>query len=129
MLLIEAFDDHPVEMVADYRTRYGLSWFDAGDTYSWEEAFYLYADMLKDPDSKVTAAKQGADYPMNRTMMVMMDLFDLTMAVNVKKSDRVFYSRPYKSKAKNGQKIKSSALPLSQAKKILAIMNPNNTKE
>jgi hypothetical protein len=114
--LIELIGEHPDAFAYDWRTRFGLpleSIFDG--RMSWNEAATLTRTLTADPTSRVGAALQGWQYPVSHDAVVLMDLYDLTLAaVPKKKSDQSKlkpYPRPWPQES---DAIRSEAPTVSQ---------------
>lgn len=62
---------------------------------TYGEAWRLTRILLNDPASHVAAASAGWEHPASRESLVLMDLFDVTMAVNAGKKRPTPYPRPW----------------------------------
>lgn len=76
---------------------------------SWGEAVSLTRMLCQDPTSWVAAAIAGWDHPVSREALMLMDVYDLTVAINTdhKKSRPKPYPRPWPDVSR---KIAKSAL-------------------
>lgn len=119
--LLEFAEKHPGEIRADFRSQFGISFEEAGDTYSWVEAIYLFAALLKDPSSRSQAAHNDWKYPVSYEWMIISQLVDLTIAVNSKKGKAKPIEKPWKTEAKN--KIGGSTLSREEVIRRLESMN------
>lgn len=64
-----------------------------GQSMSWGEAWRLTQVLIRDTSSHVCAAVQGWDGPRSREWLLIADLFDLTHAVNSRRTPTP-YPRP-----------------------------------
>jgi hypothetical protein len=74
--LAATIDEHPGAFAYDWRTRFGLSSSAIGTSMDWAEANLLTVELLKEPDSHVSAALGGWAYPWRAEAIVLADLFD-----------------------------------------------------
>lgn len=82
----------------DLRHRFHLGLRDVGSTVSMFEVARLVVILRSDPSSAIAAAMEGWDHPISREALILMDLFDLDMAVNAGKKKPKPYPRPWKQK-------------------------------
>lgn len=80
--LLKLGAEHPSAVRADFRSRYGLSFEEAGRSYSWHEAIYLIQALLNDTTSLLQASFRGWKYPVSREWMMLSELYDLTVKIN-----------------------------------------------
>jgi len=95
--LRELIDKHPAEITADFRSRYSLSIFNAGETYTYKEALYLTLMLLKDTSSWLCSVEHKWDYPASKEYLLQMGTYDLLAAANSKKKPKPL-KRPFKTK-------------------------------
>lgn len=62
----------------------------------WGEAVSLTRILCQDPTSWVASSMSGWEHPVSRGALVLMDLYDLTHAVNAGKRKPKPYPRPWK---------------------------------
>lgn len=93
--LLEIADEHPGAIRADFRSRFHISWEDAGDTYTWAEAIHLVSILLKDPTSWLAAEKNKWKHPASYEWMVLADQLDILIAVNSQKGKAKRTPRPW----------------------------------
>jgi hypothetical protein len=120
----ELLEQHPVALAADFRNRYTLSIFEAGETYSYKEAIYLAAALLNDTNSLFFASYHEWDYPASQEFLALADLFDLTFAINSKKKKQK-YRRPFKIEKEGVTRYGQTTKSKEDIEKILRKMNPN----
>ena len=63
----------------DLRHRFRIGLRDIGTTVSLFEVARLVTILRNDPSSAIAAALEGWDYPIDRTTLAVLDLFDLTV--------------------------------------------------
>ncbi len=52
--------------------------------------------LRSDPSSAIAASLEGWDHPIDRQTLAVLDLFDLTAAINAKKTPKPHGGRPWK---------------------------------
>lgn len=124
----ELIDEHPVAIAADFRNRYNLSIFEAGDTYTYKEAIYLTAALFNDTESLLFVAFHDWEYPVSQEFLAIADLFDLTFSINSKKKSQR-YRRPFKFESDNSKRIGKTKKSKADIEQILNKMNPNRVKK
>lgn len=87
--------DHPSAIRADFRSRFGLSFDEAGTTYSWREAVYLVQALLGDTTSLSQSSLHGWKYPVTREWMMLTELYDLTVRIHSKGGKAKPVPRPW----------------------------------
>ena len=100
-----------------------MPYTEIGRGVSFNEAYLLTAQLLKDPSSAIYAAANEWDYPLSREGLVLADLFDLTVQANSSKKIRVQYPRPFVQGGKRLGRTKRSR------KEVLALLGQMNPKE
>ena len=80
----------------DWRTRFGVALSVVGSSMMWGEAWRLTQQLAGDPSSRVAASIGGLDYPIDRTSIVLMDLYDLQHRIVSKRPKP--YPRPWSSR-------------------------------
>lgn len=80
---------------------------------SWGEASRLIEQLAKDPSSAVAAALGGWDFPISRTTLAVLDLFDLFHQANSKRTPKPHPGRPF-GRAKG--KRRGTARPISEVR-------------
>lgn len=94
--LLRVVAQHRGAVEYDLRHRFNLSLYDVGNTVSIFEVARLVVIVRADPSSAIAAAVEGWDHPITREALVLMDLFDLDMAVAAGKKKPKPYQRPWK---------------------------------
>lgn len=112
--LVELIGEHPGAIRYDWRTRFGLpveSIFDG--RMSWDEAWDLVTELVRDPTSHLFAAINEWKHPFSSEARVLADLFDLQVAMNTKKGKKPKpYPRPWSKKT---QGVRSQKPTVDQA--------------
>jgi len=127
--LRELIDKHTIALAADFRSRYNLSIFDAGETYTYKEAIFLTAALFNDTKSLFFADYNQWEYPVSQEFLALADIFDLTYAINSKKKLKP-YRRPFQIKQTDDMdKIGRTVKTKSDIEKILNRMNPNRVSK
>ena len=121
--LRELIDEHTAELAYDFRSRFQLSIFDIGKTYTWLEAILLVSMLVRETDSWTQAAMAKWDYPVNRNWIVASHTFDLLAAVNSKKKPKP-YPTPWL--VENTSKIGKRR---QDRDKVIELLNRMNQKE
>ena len=118
--------DYPAELAYDFRSRFGISVDEIGASVSYLETIYLTAILMRDPSSWLSSAKQGWKHPASREWIVVQDLYNLTMAINSSKKQKLHtYPTPWeKSK---GRKVGNTGERSQE--EILARLEKMNPKE
>lgn len=93
--LREIIAEHTSEIAYDFRTRFNLSIFDAGDKFTWLEAVHLTAILVRDLSSWTQSSIAKWDYPVSREWIVAAHTYDLIAAVNSRKSKPKPYPAPW----------------------------------
>lgn len=93
--LLKFGSDHPSAIRADFRGRYGVSFDEAGLSYTWKEAVYLAQALLTDTSSLSQAALHGWKYPASREWMMLTELYDLTVRIHSKGGKAKPVPRPW----------------------------------
>jgi len=103
--LLELIEEHRSALRYDWRTRFhkGLD-ESVPDEIGWSEALDLVKILRADPASMLAAAMEGWDHPISREALILMDQFDLDMAVNAGKKKPKPYPRPWKTSDKTTQR-------------------------
>jgi hypothetical protein len=119
LTFLELYGEHTTELTADFRSFFGISALDVGTKVRYSEALHLIAALLKDPKSRLFAAKSGLDHPVDHTWVLLAHLYDRFVEANTgKKHKPKKYPRPWKDPSV--QKIGKKAIPLSRAKDFFA---------
>lgn len=96
--LLDLIEEHRAAIEYDFRSRFHLGLDALAVDIGWGEAIRLVGILRADPSSALAAAMEGWDHPISREALVLMDLFDLDMAVNAgKKKPQPHPGRPWKS--------------------------------
>jgi hypothetical protein len=66
----------------DLRHRFQIGLRDVGRSVTLAEVGRLVVILRRDPSSAITAALEGWDYPIDRTTLAILDLFDVTVLAN-----------------------------------------------
>lgn len=83
----------------DWRHRFGLGLDSLGEGMTLAEAGRLAMILRSDPSSAIAAALEGWTHPIDRQTLALLDLFDLTAAINSKKTPKPHTGRPWKQQA------------------------------
>lgn len=121
--LRELVEEHPAELAYDFRSRFGLSYLDIGDSVSFLEAALLVAVLMRSPDSWLQASVSGWEYPVSRDWIVASHTYDLHAMANSGKGKKPKpYPNPFpdRSKVKTGKTDRSPA----EVRELLRKMNP-----
>ncbi len=86
--LLDLEAEYPSELRADFRSLYGISFEEVGESISWREAIHLTVVLLRDPRSWTQAKKNNWKYPVSNEWMILAESFDLTMRANSKKKPK-----------------------------------------
>lgn len=92
----------------DLRHRFGLGLRDVGDRATLAEVARLVVILRSDPSSAISAALEGWDFPIDRTALILMDLFDVEVMSNSdpkKGKPKPHPGRPYKIDDRKRQRI------------------------
>lgn len=108
-------------MAYDFRSKFHLSIEDIGGSVSLRETVLLVSVLLRDTDSWLQAAVHEWKYPVTREFEPLVNLYDLTVAINSKKKPKP-YPRPWPSEGK--QKIGKPAQSRAEVLRRLEQMNP-----
>lgn len=93
--LLEIAEKHPDAIRADFRSRFHISWEDAGDKYTWREAVHLTNILFKDPNSWLCAERNEWKHPVSYEWMLIADQLDVLVAVNSQKGKAKRTPRPW----------------------------------
>ena len=96
--LLDLIEEHRGALEYDFRARFHLSLESVPEVVGWGEAVRLIRTLRADPSSGLAASFEGWDHPISREALILMDLFDLEMAVNAGKKRPQPYPRPWKQK-------------------------------
>lgn len=97
--LTALIDEHQAAFDYDWRTRFHLPASVIGEDMGWDEAIRLAGILRADPSSMLAASMEGWTHPVSREALILMDQFDLDMAVNSgKKTPQPHPGRPWKQK-------------------------------
>ena len=96
--LLDLIEEHRAAVEYDFRSRFHLGLDAITVDVGWGEAIRLVGILRADPSSALAAAMEGWDHPISREALILMDLFDLDMAVNAGKKKPKPYPRPWKQK-------------------------------
>lgn len=78
LTLLDLFEEHRGAFEYDWRQRFGKSLAVVGTRkMSWGEAWRLTSILLGDTSSQIAAALAGWQHPIDRTGLILMDLYDL----------------------------------------------------
>lgn len=116
--------DHPSAIRADFRSRFGISFEDAGESYSWHEAIYLVQALLADTTSLLQASVRGWKYPVSREWMMLAELYDLDLRIHSRGGKAKPVPRPWPDP--NKSRVGSAT---SSRKSILENLERMNPKE
>lgn len=78
--LLGLIRDHRGAVEYDWRARFGVGLAVIGDSMPVTEAARLAVILRHDPSSGIAAAVEGWKHPVSREALVLMDMFDVTMA-------------------------------------------------
>ena len=124
----ELIEKYPVAITADFRNHYNLSVFEAGETYTYQEAIFLTAALFNNTESLLFTAYHEWEYPVSQEFLAIADLFDLTFSVNSKKRNQR-YRRPFKMETEGTKRYGKTTKSKQDIEKILHKMNPNRLKK
>lgn len=97
--LLDLIEEHRPALEYDFRARFHLGLECVPSDVGWGEALRLVRILRADPSSALAASFEGWDHPISREALILMDLFDLDMAVNAgKKKPKPHPGRPWKQK-------------------------------
>jgi hypothetical protein len=83
--LVELGERLEPELAADFRSIYGISYYDIGITVSYREAILLVGMLLRNPASWIHAKENQWDYPVTPEWILAKHTFDLLARVNSEK--------------------------------------------
>ena len=108
-----------MELRADFRSVFGISAEDVGETISYTEAIYLIEALMKDTSTRFFAAKAKWDHPVSQEWILFSHLYDRFVETNTRKGTKAKrYPRPWKDPSI--RKIGNKSIPLSRAKDFFA---------
>lgn len=86
--LLDLIEEHRAGLEYDFRHRFHLGLSCVPDEIGWDEALRLVRILRADPSSALAASFEGWDHPISREALILMDQFDLDMAVNSGKRNK-----------------------------------------
>ena len=95
LTLLDLFEEHPVAVAFDWRTRFGMPSSAVGEEMTFGEAWLLVQALSSDPSSRMGAALAGWSKPWSHESLVLADLFDLQHAAASTKGRPKPYPRPW----------------------------------
>lgn len=94
-------------LVADLRSVYGVSFWDAGtEEMSYEEMVYLIIDLQTNTDTRFGAFKNGVSHKFTLAEFILSDIYDQIRAFGAKKGAK---PKPYHMRPKLDEKDKSTS--------------------
>lgn len=87
-------DSHRGAFEYEWRVRFHLPLSVVGRSMAWGEALRLTEVLLQDPSSWLASSMAGWQYPVARTDLVLMDLYDLQHTSKSKRKPKA-YPRPW----------------------------------
>lgn len=114
-------------MYWDFRVILGLAVEEAGYSYSFTEAYYLFLGLFEETNSKLNAKVNNWERAFTRVEEALIDNGNLFIAANSEKGKEVFLKKPNEKQSNNI--IKNKAIAYERAEELYVYKRQDFTPE